>query len=58
VLEAYGADAALRRRERRYWQLHELHGIAIAVELADDAMLADGIAKLRCGAMIASRLLG
>jgi aminoglycoside 2''-phosphotransferase len=49
VLEAYGADEALRRRERRHWQLRELHGIAIALELADEEMLADGIAKLRRG---------
>jgi aminoglycoside 2''-phosphotransferase len=52
VFEAYGADDALRRRERRYWQLRELHGIAIAVELADEEMLADGIAKLRAGPIL------
>jgi aminoglycoside 2''-phosphotransferase len=54
VLDAYGADAALRRREQRYWQLRELHGIAIALELGDDEMLADGVAKLRRGAIFTS----
>jgi aminoglycoside 2''-phosphotransferase len=53
VFESYGADEALRRREWRYWQLRELHGIGIALELADEEMLADGIAKLRRGAILA-----
>jgi aminoglycoside phosphotransferase (APT) family kinase protein len=52
VFEAYGAEEALRRRERRYWELRELHGIGIALELADDEMLADGVAKLRTGPIL------
>jgi aminoglycoside 2''-phosphotransferase len=52
VFDAYGADDALRRREWRYWQLRELHGIGIALELADEEMLADGIAKLRAGPIL------
>jgi aminoglycoside 2''-phosphotransferase len=52
VFEAYGAEEALRRRERRHWELRELHGIGIALELADDEMLADGVAKLRAGPIL------
>jgi aminoglycoside phosphotransferase (APT) family kinase protein len=54
VFDAYGAAEPLRRRERRYWQLRELHGIAIALELGDKKMFADGIAKLRRGAIFTS----
>jgi aminoglycoside phosphotransferase (APT) family kinase protein len=53
VFDAYALDDALRRRERRYWQLRELHGIAIALELDDRAELGDAIAKLRRGAIFA-----
>jgi aminoglycoside 2''-phosphotransferase len=52
VFDRYGAGEALRRRERRYWQLRELHGIAIAVEFDDEEELADGIAKLRAGPIL------
>ena len=54
ALDAYSADQALRRRERRHWQLRELYGIAIALELDDEEELADGIAKLRRGAILTS----
>jgi aminoglycoside 2''-phosphotransferase len=54
VFDAYGADDALRRRERRHWQLRELYGIAMALELEDDEELADGIGKLRRGAIFSS----
>jgi hypothetical protein len=52
VLDAYGADDALRRRERRHWELRELYGIGIARELDVRDELADGVAKLRRGAIL------
>jgi aminoglycoside 2''-phosphotransferase len=52
VLEAYGADDALRRRAQRHWELRELYGIRLALELADEQELADGLAKLRAGPIL------
>ena len=54
VFEAYGADESLRHRERRHWELRELYGIGMALELQDDEELADGIRKLRRGAVFTS----
>jgi aminoglycoside 2''-phosphotransferase len=52
VLDAYGADEALRHRARRHWELREFHGIRAALELNDEHELADGIAKLRAGPVL------
>jgi aminoglycoside 2''-phosphotransferase len=52
VLTAYGAADALRHRAERHWELRELHGIRLALELQDAAELADGIAKLRAGPIL------
>ena len=52
VLDAYGADAPLRHRAWRHWELRELHGIRAALELGDEEELADGIAKLRAGPIL------
>ena len=49
VLDAYEADEALRHRERRHWELRELYGIRLALELEDEEELADAVAKLRAG---------
>jgi aminoglycoside phosphotransferase (APT) family kinase protein len=51
VFDTYGADDALRRREQRHWQVRELYGIGMALELRDEAELTDAIAKLRRGAI-------
>jgi aminoglycoside phosphotransferase (APT) family kinase protein len=52
VLDAYGADDALRHRAWRHWELRELYGIRAALELGDEEELADGIAKLRAGPIL------
>ena len=52
VLDAYGADDALRYRERRHWELRELYGIRLAIELADEEELAAAVAKLRRGPIL------
>jgi aminoglycoside phosphotransferase (APT) family kinase protein len=54
VLAAYPyADADLRHRIERHWELRELWGISLALELGDEAELADGIRKLRAGPVLA-----
>ena len=52
VLDAYGADDALRHRERRHWELRELYGVRLALELQDEEELADAVAKLRRGPIL------
>ena len=52
VLDAYGADEALRQRARRHWELRELYGIQAALALDDEEELGDGIAKLRAGPIL------
>jgi aminoglycoside phosphotransferase (APT) family kinase protein len=54
VFDAYGAGERLRRRERRHWEMRELYGIGMAVELDDCEELAEGVAKLRRGAIFTS----
>jgi aminoglycoside phosphotransferase (APT) family kinase protein len=52
VLTAYGADDPLRHRARRHWELRELYGIRLALELGDEEELADSVAKLRAGPIL------
>jgi aminoglycoside phosphotransferase (APT) family kinase protein len=54
VLGAYPyADADLRHRIERHWELRELWGIFLALELGDEAELDDGVRKLRAGPVLA-----
>jgi aminoglycoside phosphotransferase (APT) family kinase protein len=53
VLAAYPhADADLRHRVDRHWQLRELWGILLARELGDEDELADAVRKLRAGPVL------
>ena len=53
VLAAYGAqDPDLPHRIERRWQLRELYGVRLAVELGDAAELADAVRKLRAGPVL------
>jgi aminoglycoside 2''-phosphotransferase len=54
VLAAYpDADADLRHRIERHWELRELWGIFLALDLGDEAELDDGVRKLRAGPVLA-----
>jgi aminoglycoside 2''-phosphotransferase len=54
VLAAYPyAEGDLRHRIERHWELRELWGIFLALELGDEAELADGVRKLRAGPVLA-----
>jgi aminoglycoside 2''-phosphotransferase len=53
VLDAYpDADAGLRHRIERHWQLRELWGVLLARELGDADEVADAVRKLRAGAVL------
>lgn len=53
VLGAYGAhDPDLPHRIERRWQLRELYGVRLAVELGDASELADAVRKLRAGPVL------
>jgi aminoglycoside 2''-phosphotransferase len=55
VLAAYPyADSDLRHRIERHWQLRELWGVFLALELGDEAELRDAVRKLRAGPVLAS----
>jgi aminoglycoside phosphotransferase (APT) family kinase protein len=55
VLAAYPyADSDLRHRIERHWQLRELWGVLLALELGDEAELRDAVRKLRAGPVLAS----
>jgi aminoglycoside 2''-phosphotransferase len=47
VLDEYGAEPSLRHRARRHWELRELYGIQLALELDDEDELADAVEKTR-----------
>lgn len=52
VLGAYAADDAVRHRTQRHWELREVYGIRLAVELEDEEEVADSIRKLRAGPVL------
>jgi aminoglycoside 2''-phosphotransferase len=52
VLGAYGAGDALRLRAHRHWELREVDGIRLALELNDADELADAVRKLRAGPIL------
>jgi aminoglycoside phosphotransferase (APT) family kinase protein len=55
VLAAYPhADADFRHRIQRHWELRELWGVRIAVELGDEDEFADAVRKLRAGPVLGS----
>jgi aminoglycoside 2''-phosphotransferase len=52
VLGLYGASDAFRLRAQRHWELRELYGIRLALELDDADELADSVRKLRAGPIL------
>ena len=53
VLAAYPhADADLRHRIERHWELRELWGVMLACELGDEDELHDAVRKLRAGPVL------
>jgi aminoglycoside 2''-phosphotransferase len=54
VLAAYpDTDDDLRHRIQRHWELRELWGIFLSIELRDEEELADSVRKLRAGPVLA-----
>ena len=58
LVEAYvesggGFDEATARRVERWWEFQELEGLEFALDLDDEAEIADTIAKLRAGPVLA-----
>jgi aminoglycoside phosphotransferase (APT) family kinase protein len=59
VLAVYGAaDPDLPHRIERRWQLRELDGVRLSVELGDAEELAEALRKLRAGPILAARGAG
>lgn len=58
LAECGGEDPDLEYRIERRWELRELHGVRLSVELGDADELADAVRKLRAGPILGSRGAG